>query len=59
MTWDALTAPAERFAERACLTYSGEHVSRRQQAEERLAASPDLVGGTIYPAAAAYDAAAG
>ena len=58
MTWDALTAPAERFADLACLTYSGDHVSRRQQAGELLAASPDLVGVTIYPAAAAYDAAA-
>jgi ankyrin repeat protein len=52
------TALADRFADLACLTYGGDHVSRRQQAEAMLAATPDIGAATPYAAATAFDAAA-
>ena len=58
MTNDETTEFADRFADLACLTYGGDHVSRRQQAEEMLAASPDIGAATPCAAATAFDVAA-
>ena len=58
MTNDASTAIADRFTDLACLTYGGDHVSRRQQAEGMLAATPDIGAATPYAAATAFDVAA-
>jgi len=49
---------AARFADLACLTYTEDHISRRQQAAELLAEAPELVRADIFAAAAAFDVAA-
>ncbi len=58
MTNDETTVLADRFADLACLTYGGDHLSRRQRAEEMLAASPDIGAATPCAAATAFDVAA-
>ena len=58
MTNDASTALADRFSDLACLTYSGDHVNRRKQAEGILAGTADIVAATPYAAASAFDVAA-
>lgn len=57
MTNEASTALADRFSDLACLTYSGDHVNRRKQAERILAGTPDIVAATPYAAASAFDVA--
>ena len=54
----ALLDRAARFTDLACLNYTGDHVSRRQQATELLAETPELVDADIFAAAAAFDVAA-
>ena len=52
----SLRERADRFADLACLAYFGvDHVSRREEAAEILAETPEITGASCHAAAAAFD----